>query len=178
VLVAASALIDWVRRMDRKGIHGNSARIGWSELMRFKQTFTDPVPEETETSFAKAGIDSFHGVAHFTDPTQLQVGEDVPEGRRILIAAGAKPQKLNIPGEQYLTTSEQFLELAKPVFISYKRKRTMSLIDEFNAATQSLDRILEKMEEADPADKERLEAYVKSMQVKVQRILKAILRVH
>ncbi len=63
-------------------------------------------------------------------------------------------------------------------FISYKRKRTMSLIDEFNAATQSLDRILEKMEEADPANKERLEAYVKSMQVKVQQILKAILRVH
>ena len=54
----------------------------------------------------------------------------------------------------------------------------MSLIDEFNAATQSLDRILEKMEEADPADKERLEACVKSMQVKVQQILKAILKVH
>jgi len=54
----------------------------------------------------------------------------------------------------------------------------VSLIDEFNAATQSLDRILEKMDEADSADKERLEAYVKSMQVKVQQILKAILRVH
>jgi hypothetical protein len=60
----------------------------------------------------------------------------------------------------------------------YKRKRPVSLIDEFNAATQILDRILEKMEEAGPADKERLEAYVKSMQVKVQQILKAILRVH
>ena len=60
----------------------------------------------------------------------------------------------------------------------YKRKHTVSLIDEFNAAAQSLDRILEKMEEASPADKERLEAYVKSMQVKVQQILKAILRVH
>jgi hypothetical protein len=68
---------------------------------------------------------------------------------------------------------------AKPVFISYKEETvTMSLIDEFNAATQSLDRILEKMDEADPADKEKLEAFVKSMQVKVQRILKAILRVH
>jgi superfamily II RNA helicase len=66
----------------------------------------------------------------------------------------------------------------KQNFISYRMKRTMSLIDEFNAATQSLDRILEKMDEADPADKERLEAYVKSMQVKVQQILKAILRVH
>ena len=61
-------------------------------------------------------------------------------------------------------------------FISYKRKRTMSLIDEFNAATQSLDRILEKMEEADPADKERLEAYVKSMQVKVQQISESDLK--
>ena len=54
----------------------------------------------------------------------------------------------------------------------------MSLIDEFDAATQTLDRILKQMEEADPADKERLEAYVKSIQVKVQQILKAILRVH
>jgi hypothetical protein len=66
----------------------------------------------------------------------------------------------------------------KQNFISYSRKRAVSLIDEFNAATQSLDRILEKMDEADSADKERLEAYVKSMQVKVQQILKAILRVH
>jgi hypothetical protein len=54
----------------------------------------------------------------------------------------------------------------------------MSLIAELDAATQNLDRILEKIEEAGPADKERLEAYVKSMQVKVQQILKAILRVH
>jgi glutathione reductase (NADPH) len=77
--------------MDRKGIHGNSARIRWSELIGIEATFTDPVPEERETSFAKAGMDSFHGVAHFTDPTQLQVGEELPEGRRILTAAGAKP---------------------------------------------------------------------------------------
>jgi glutathione reductase (NADPH) len=111
VLVGAEAVIDWVRRMDGKGIQRGNARIEWSELMRFKRTFTDPVPEEREKSFARAGIDSFHGAARFTDPTQLQVGEEVLEGRRILIAAGAKPQKLNIPGEQYLTTSEQFLEL-------------------------------------------------------------------
>src|SRR6266496_5778963 len=79
--------------------------------MRFKRTFTDPAPEEREKSFAKAGIDTFHGVARFTGPTQLQVGEVLMEGRQVLVAAGAKPQKLNIRGEQYLTTSEQFLEL-------------------------------------------------------------------
>ena len=111
VLVGAAAVIDWVRRMDGKGIQRGNARIEWSELMRFKRTFTDPVPVEKEKSFAEAGIATFHGVAHFTGTTELEVGDELLEGRRILVAAGAKPQKLNIPGEQYLTTSEQFLEL-------------------------------------------------------------------
>ena len=56
----------------------------WPELMRFKRTFTDPVPEEREKSFAKAGVDSFHGVARFTSPSQLQVGEEIIESRRFL----------------------------------------------------------------------------------------------
>ena len=69
VLVGAAALIDWVRRMDGKGIRRDNTRIEWPELKRFKRTFTDPVPEEREKSFAKAGIDTFHGVARFTGPT-------------------------------------------------------------------------------------------------------------
>jgi len=40
----------------------------------------------------------------------------------------------------------------------------MRLIDEFNAATESLDRILKKIGKAASADKVRLKAYVKSMQ--------------
>jgi glutathione reductase (NADPH) len=79
--------------------------------MQFKRTFTDPVPEEREKRFAKAGIACIHGAARFTSPAELQVGEEVLESRQFLVAAGARPQKLNIPGEQYLTTSEQFLEL-------------------------------------------------------------------
>ncbi len=79
--------------------------------MRFKRTFTDPVPEQREDNFTKAGIEAFHSVTRFTDSTRIQVGEQVLEANRILIATGAKPQKLNIPGQQYLTTSEQFLEL-------------------------------------------------------------------
>jgi glutathione reductase (NADPH) len=75
--------------MEGKGMRGIDARVEWPELMRFKRTFTDPVPEEREKSFAKAGIDSFHGVARFTSSNQLQVGEEIIESRRFLIAAGA-----------------------------------------------------------------------------------------
>jgi len=111
VLVGAAALIDWLRRMNGRGVHGNDARIDWSELMRFKRTFTDPVPKQREESFAKAGTATFHSEVHFVGSSSIQAGGEVLEARHVVIATGAKPQRLNIPGEQYLTTSERFLEL-------------------------------------------------------------------
>ncbi len=79
--------------------------------MRFKRSFTGPVPSEREASFAKAGIAAFHGRAQFIGPAALQAGDDVLEGRHVVVAAGAWPAHLNIPGENLLTTSDQFLEL-------------------------------------------------------------------
>lgn len=111
VLVGAAEAIDWVRRMRGRGVHAEDARIEWAELMRFKRTFTDPVPKNHEQRFAKAGIQAFHGRARFVDPTAIQVGDDVLEGRYVVIAAGAKPRKLDIPGERHVTTSDRFLEL-------------------------------------------------------------------
>jgi glutathione reductase (NADPH) len=71
------------------------------------------VPKSQEQSFVKAGIKTFHGRALFTDRTTVNVGDDVLEGRHVVVATGAMPRKLGIPGEQYVTTSEQFLELEK-----------------------------------------------------------------
>ena len=111
VLVGAGGLIDALRRMGGKGLKSDGAHIDWAELMRFKRTFTDPAPERTEDGFRKAGIDCFHAVASFAGPNSLQVGSDLLEAKHVLIAAGAKPKTLNIPGEEHLTTSDQFLEL-------------------------------------------------------------------
>jgi glutathione reductase (NADPH) len=61
----------------------------------------------------KAGIKTFHGRAQFGDRTDVNVGDDVLEGRHVVVATGAMPRKLGIPGEEYVTTSEQFLELEK-----------------------------------------------------------------
>ena len=52
-----------------------------------------------------------HGVARFTKTGSIEVGSDLLEARYVLIATGAKPQRLDIPGENYLNTSDQFLEL-------------------------------------------------------------------
>jgi glutathione reductase (NADPH) len=111
VLVGAAEAVDWIRRMKGKGIRAEKLQIDWPELMRFKRSFTDPVPKRREDGFAKAGIAAFHGRARFTGPTTVQVGEEILEGRFVVIAAGMLPADLKIPGTEHLTTSDQFLEL-------------------------------------------------------------------
>src|SRR5713101_4021534 len=111
VLVGAAEVVDWIRRMTGNGIRAEHLRIDWPELMRFKRSFTEPVPKEQEEAFAKKGIEAFHGRARFVGPTSVQLNDDVLEGRYMVIAAGQKPADLKIPGREHLTTSEQFLEL-------------------------------------------------------------------
>jgi len=113
VLVGAADVIDWTRRMEDRGVAAPHARIDWPALMRFKRTFTDPVPESREQGYAKTGIVTFHGRARFLDRNKLQVNEDVLSARFFHIAAGARPATLGIDGEQHLATSDQFLELAQ-----------------------------------------------------------------
>lgn len=109
VLVGAAELVDWNRRMMGKGVSGN-VEIDWQQLMELKKTFTEPVPVNTAKTFTKAGIATFHGRARFLDKTTLEIGADKLIGRYVHIAAGAKPAVLGIAGEEYLTTSTQFLE--------------------------------------------------------------------
>src|SRR5437667_11088765 len=107
VLVGAAELIDWNRRMQGKGVATGSAQIDWSSLMRFKKTFTEPVPQNVEKGYAKAGIATYHGRTHFLDRTTVQVGDDTLTGRFVLIASGAMPAVLGIPGEGCLTRRRQ-----------------------------------------------------------------------
>jgi glutathione reductase (NADPH) len=111
VLVGAAEVIDWARRMKGNGIRSEQLSIDWHELICFKRTFTQPVPKRREEGLAKAGIVAFHGRAHFVGPNAVQVGDEVLQARFVVIAAGQKPVDLKIPGQELLTTSEQFLEL-------------------------------------------------------------------
>ncbi|HEY6327391.1 MAG TPA: NAD(P)/FAD-dependent oxidoreductase [Candidatus Cybelea sp.] len=112
VLVGAAELIDWCERMRGSGFSG-AARIDWPELMRFKRTFTDPVPQQREESYRELGIDMHRGPARFLDPTTLSVADRRLEARRIVLAAGARPASLGIAGEEHLITSTGFLDLER-----------------------------------------------------------------
>jgi glutathione reductase (NADPH) len=110
VLVGATEALDWSRRLRGKGVRAD-VQLDWPELMRFKRSFTEPVPENREKSFTRAGIEVFHGRARFAGPRSVRVGDDVLEARYVHIGAGAKPADLPIEGREHLTTSDRFLEL-------------------------------------------------------------------
>ncbi len=110
MLIGGADAFDRARRMHGKGIVGD-VHIDWQQLMAFKRTFTDPVPQKMEQRYKEKGIDSYHGKARFVGKNTLQVAGDVLESKHILIASGAEPVKLNIPGEAYLMDNEGFLAL-------------------------------------------------------------------
>ena len=110
MLISGAEAADWARRMHRRGVVGE-LRINWKELIAFKRTFTDPVPKKREESFAKQGIDAFHGMARFGGPDTVIVEGRALKGRNIVIAAGARPVPLDFPGAEHAITSDAFMEL-------------------------------------------------------------------
>jgi glutathione reductase (NADPH) len=110
MLIAGAETVDSVARMHGRGVVGD-VRIKWPELIAFKRTFSDPIPQEHEHSYVEHGIDTFHGHARFTDRNTMVVDGTSFEGRHFLIAAGAEPIQLGIPGAEHLVTSEEFLAL-------------------------------------------------------------------
>ena len=81
MLVAGVEVIDAARRMRGNGVDG-AVRIDWKELIAFKRSFTDPVPQKHEDSYAAKGIATFHGQARFTGPNSVAVNGEALEARR------------------------------------------------------------------------------------------------
>ena len=110
VLVGAATAIDHARRMQPNGVTG-AVRIDWPELMAFKRSFTDPVPAKHEADYRAKGVDAFHGVARFAAKDAVLIDGERIEARHVVIATGAKPRPLGIPGEEHVITSDAFLSL-------------------------------------------------------------------
>jgi glutathione reductase (NADPH) len=110
MLVSGAEAVDLARRMRGHGVPGD-LHIDWKDLIAFKRTFTDPVPRKHEENFESQGIDAFHGMARFTGPDRVAVGDHTLRGHQVLIATGARPAVLDFAGASHLITSDTFMEL-------------------------------------------------------------------
>ncbi|KDB03106.1 regulatory protein, partial [Defluviimonas sp. 20V17] len=120
MLVAVTEGVEWGRAMAGKGLTGDLS-VRWPEMMTFKRSFTDVMPERIEHGLDKSGVTVLHGTARFTGPDTLEVDGKPLRAKHFHIATGARPMTLDIPGEDALLTSTDFLELpdlpARMVFV-------------------------------------------------------------
>ncbi len=86
-------------------------RISWTDLMAWKRTFTEPIPEKAEKKLGERGVHTFHGWATFLDAHRVRFGEEtIVRGETIVIAAGMEPARLDVPGGELTLDSEAFLD--------------------------------------------------------------------
>jgi glutathione reductase (NADPH) len=112
MLISGAEVIDMAPHMCGRGVTGELA-ISWPDLIAFKRTFTDPIPQKQEHRYAAQGIDTFHGEARFTGRDTIEVTGQAIQARHVLIASGARPVALTFPGAEHLITSDNFLKLPK-----------------------------------------------------------------
>lgn len=113
MLRRGAEIIDAARLMEGKGIEPNGLAINWPDLVAFTRTFTDEMPGKIESGLDSNGVTTLHGTARFINENTIEIeGEGRFQANYILIATGAKPRPVDVPGSEYLTDSTEFMRLS------------------------------------------------------------------
>ena len=110
VIIGATEVRDFAQRLKGNGID-TIPKVNWEDIMAFKQSFVDVMPPKIEQGYKNKDIDTYHTSAKFLTGNTLQVGDEVIEADKIVIATGAKPRILEFEGGEYALSSTDFLNL-------------------------------------------------------------------
>ena len=107
---AAARAVESVRALAATGAAGDVS-VDWRSLIEFKRSFTHPKPAEIESWLRNANVTILHGEARFVSPEAMRVGDEEYSAGHFVLATGARPVTLGIPGEALVLDSEAFMEL-------------------------------------------------------------------
>jgi glutathione reductase (NADPH) len=110
VLLAAVEAKEAAEFMRHDGLLGQN-EIDWPSLMAHKMAYTDPVPARKVAGLDDAGVTHKYGHAQFVDEHTVSTGMEEVTADVWIIATGARPTRLEIPGDEFLQDNEDFLNL-------------------------------------------------------------------
>ena len=99
------------KHLQHHGIQFDSLKLDWTDLLKFKRSFTELGTAQAKSAFAKKGIDCLEGIAEFISNTELKVDNISYKADHFAICTGATPAPLSFSGSNHLVTSDQVMEL-------------------------------------------------------------------
>ncbi len=86
-------------------------KIDWKKLMAYKKQHFTPFPGMMAAMFEAAGITFIRERGKLIDAHTVQTGEKKITTEYIVIGTGQRNARLNIPGQEYLHGSREFLDI-------------------------------------------------------------------
>jgi glutathione reductase (NADPH) len=109
-LVSNAEAVAMASHLVGRGIKA-APKTDWQSLQALKNAFLNGRSEADVKNWQQMGVTTFHGRAVMTGEDEISVGNDRLKAKHIVLATGATPRCLDIPGTKYVNDSEHFLDL-------------------------------------------------------------------
>ena len=88
-------------------------KLNWKKIQKFKNSFSNPIPPNTEEKLKNLGISLYHHSPKFINENEVEIEGKVVSADYFVIATGNIPRPLDIEGKEFLKVSEDILNLKK-----------------------------------------------------------------
>src|SRR5699024_564201 len=112
ILLQFSGLVYKSRNLRGRGVE-KLPKLNWKKVQKFKRSFSDPIPPNTEEKLKKLGISLYHQSPKFISKTEVELEGKVVSADHCIIATGNTPRDLDIEGKENLKISEDILNFKK-----------------------------------------------------------------
>ena len=112
-LIGAAHDLERIRMMTRDGMLRGSGEFSFRAIQRGKDAAVDRLRRGEESSLDSLGVTRVRGSAKLLPGKRIECGGSVYQAKKIIIATGSEPVRLNIPGAEYLSDSTDMLSLSK-----------------------------------------------------------------
>ena len=115
-LIRAARVAHEARQAKRFGVHLGEPDIDFHGVMaHVHEAVAKVAPHDSPARYRSLGVDVVHGEAHLQTPWEVRVGERVLTSRHVIIASGARPRVLPLPGiaADEILTSDNLWQLER-----------------------------------------------------------------
>lgn len=112
ILLQFSTLLYQSKNLKGLGVK-SLPKLNWKKVQKFRRSFSNPIPPNTEQKLKDLGISLYHQSPKFISKNEVEVEGKVVSADHFIIATGNMPRELDIEGNELLKVSEDVLDMKK-----------------------------------------------------------------